>query len=307
MRRELAGGDLPRELAQRILDTAGGNPLYIQELVRMLVEEGVVVRRDGAWEATADIRELAMPATIQALLAARLDQLDDGDRDAAQRAAVVGQVFSRAAVERAVRRAGPPDPREALANLGRKQFIAPEVSALAAGDAFRFSHVLVRDAAYAGLVKRMRAELHERYATWLESARSGSAMEHDEILGYHFEQAAAVPARAGRRPRCGTRRRAGVRTTRRGRAPSARVRRHPGRCQPAQPCRRRPGGEPSTTARHPSRSHSGVDRIGRIEQADAGVDEILAQPSGEPRRGMERECRWPRRRGVPTSTLRCRV
>ncbi len=147
-------------------------------------------RRDGAWRVTADVRELAMPATIHGLLAARLDQLDNGDRDAAQRAAVIGHVFSAAAVRELCDEPARPALADALERLERRKLIAQEAGRLAGGDAFRFSHVLVRDAAYAGLVKSKRAELHERYATWLGSARSGSAPEHDEILGYHFEQAA---------------------------------------------------------------------------------------------------------------------
>ena len=276
MRRELAGGDLPGELAQRILETAAGNPLYIQELVRMLVEEGVVVHRDGAWRTTADLRELAMPATIQALLAARLDQLDDGDRDAAQRAAVVGQVFSRAAVGELCDEQARPTLAQALENLGRKQFIAPEASTIVVGDAFRFSHVLVRDAAYAGLVKSTRAELHERYATWLAGARGGSAMEHDEIIGYHFEQAAlyrrelgdvldaeSAAAQASARLAAAARRAlvsgdtpAGANLL--GRAADILTENHP----------QRPGIRLEAIP--------ALTELGEIEQADAGLDEILA-------------------------------
>ena len=182
----------------------------------------------------------------------------------------------------------PPDPRAGAGEPRAQAVHRPEASTIAAGDAFRFSHVLVRDAAYAGLVKSTRAELHERYATWLESARSGSAMEHDEIIGYHFEQAAlyrrelgdvldAERAAAQASARLAA---AGRRALASGDTPAG--------ANLLEPRRRHPDGEPPAAARYPSRSHSGVDRIGRIEQADAGLDEILARAGREPRRGTER-------------------
>ena len=138
-----------------------------------------------------------MPPTIQALLAARLDQLDAAERDVAQRASVVGQVFWS-------RRGASSAPESARHGVGsrlhalvRKELIVPEASALAAEDAFRFGHILIRDAAYAGLAKRTRAELHERFASWLEATRGGRAAEYEEILGYHLEQAAVYRRELG--------------------------------------------------------------------------------------------------------------
>ena len=225
MRLQLGGGDLPRDLAKRILETAAGNPLFIQELVRMLVEDGVVVQRDGAWRVTADVRELAMPATIHGLLAARLDQLDNGDRDAAQRAAVIGHVFSAAAVRELCDEPARPALADALERLERRKLIAQEAGRLAGGDAFRFSHVLVRDAAYAGLVKSKRAELHERLRDVARerAQRKRTGARRDPRLP--LRAGCPVPARARRRPRRRAGRRAGVGTTRRGRAPGACLRR----------------------------------------------------------------------------------
>ena len=277
MRFQLGGGDLPRDLATRILETAAGNPLFIQELVRMLVDEGVVVRRDGAWRTTTDVHELAMPATIQALLAARLDQLDDGERDIAQRAAVVGEVFSRTAVRELCDEPARLALADALGSLARKQFITPEVSTLTAGDAFRFRHVLVRDAAYAGLVKSMRAELHERCARWLEDARSGSALEHDEVLGYHFEQAAVYRRELGdildaervAAPASARLAAAGRRALASGDVPAA-----------ANLLSRAADVLPPE---HPQRAGIRLEAIpalveaGRIDRADAGIDDILAR------------------------------
>jgi class 3 adenylate cyclase len=188
---QLGTAPLAPDLAERILRTSEGNPLFVQELVRMLIDDGLIVRRNGRWEAAAEVRELSMPATIQALLTARLDQLEAGEREVAQRAAVVGHVFSWGAVRELCAEPARHDLGSRLHMLVRKRLIVPEASTLAAEDAFRFGHVLVRDAAYAGLAKRTRAELHERYATWLEGARHDRVTEHEEILGYHLEQAAS--------------------------------------------------------------------------------------------------------------------
>ncbi len=95
---ELDAAPLPPALREDILATSEGNPLFVQELVRMLIEDGAITRADGGWRVAGDVHGLAMPATIQALLAARLDQLGVSERDVAQRASVVGHVFSRGAV-----------------------------------------------------------------------------------------------------------------------------------------------------------------------------------------------------------------
>jgi class 3 adenylate cyclase len=190
MLRQLDSMPLPDSLHERVLEVAGGNPLFVQELVRMLVDDGLIVRRDGVWETTSDVHELAMPPTVQAVLATRLDQLEPAERDVAQRASVVGQVFWAGAVRDLSAEAERARVRPGLHALVRQQVIVPEVSTFAAEDAFRFAHVLVRDAAYASLAKQARAELHERSARWLERARGGAASDQDEILGYHLEQAA---------------------------------------------------------------------------------------------------------------------
>src|SRR4051794_20377104 len=187
---QLGAAPMPAALKASVLAAAEGNPLFVQELVRMLIDDGLLVQRGARWEATRDISGLAMPPTINALLAARLDQLEPGERDVAQRAAVVGQVFWSGAVRDLCAQPTRAGLGGRLHTLVRKELIVPEASKLAAEDAFRFGHILVRDAAYAGLSKRTRAELHERFADWLETARSSRVSEHEEILGYHLEQAA---------------------------------------------------------------------------------------------------------------------
>jgi class 3 adenylate cyclase/tetratricopeptide (TPR) repeat protein len=187
---QLGAAPMPEALKESVLAAAEGNPLFVQELVRMLIDDGLIVRRQGAWEATAEVAGLAMPPTIQALLAARLDQLEAGERDVAQRASVVGHVFWSGAVRDLCAQPTRAGLGGRLHTLVRKELIVPETSSLAAEDAFRFGHILVRDAAYAGLPKRTRAELHEQFADWLTATRTSRVTEHEEILGYHLEQAA---------------------------------------------------------------------------------------------------------------------
>ena len=180
---------LPAQIRDLIVEAAEGNPLFVEEMLRKLIDDGVLRRDDGAWVATADLSRLSAPGTIQALITARLDRLQDEERAVIQRAAVVGQVFFWGAVTEL----SPEHARSAvgtnLQTLQRKELIRPEASSFAGQDAFRFSHLLVRDAAYESMPKRSRADLHERFASWLESVAGHRVAEYEEIVGYHLEQA----------------------------------------------------------------------------------------------------------------------
>ncbi|MDP9284713.1 MAG: AAA family ATPase, partial [Actinomycetota bacterium] len=159
-------------LRLRIRGAAEGNPLFVEEMVAMLHES------PGG--------DVAVPPTIQALLAARLDQLDPPDRDVLQCGSVEGRVFHRGAVQ-----ALAPDESQVttrLTALVRKELVRPDKPQLPGEDAFRFRHLLIRDAAYNALPKATRAELHERFADWL-GEHGSTLVELDEILGYHLEQA----------------------------------------------------------------------------------------------------------------------
>ncbi len=165
--------DLPAEARGRILAAADGNPLFLEEMVSMIVESGA-------------LEEIVVPATIHALLQARLDGLGSEERDVIGRGAVEGQVFHRAVVEE-LADTGRDDVPAHLLSLVRKDVIRPERPTFADDDAFRFRHLLIRDAAYDALPKETRAQLHERFATWLD--QHASLVEQDEIVGYHLEQA----------------------------------------------------------------------------------------------------------------------
>jgi class 3 adenylate cyclase len=178
---------LPAAIAGRVLATSEGNPLFVGELVRMLVHDGVLKREGNRWTAGVEPAALEMPPTIQALLAARIERLRPEERSVLERAAVVGRHFSRTAVAQLL----PPEISDLdarLESLRRSQLIEPDTGWLLGEPVLRFHHVLIRDAAYRRLLKHTRAELHGRFADWLES-RAPDAVEHDETIGWHLEQA----------------------------------------------------------------------------------------------------------------------
>jgi class 3 adenylate cyclase/tetratricopeptide (TPR) repeat protein len=176
---ELIPERIPDELREKIARAAGGNPLFVGEMVAIADEaEGEVV----------------VPPTLQALLAARLDQLEAADRSVLERGAIEGEIFHRSAVQALAPRETQVTPR--LASLVRKQLLRPDKTQLSGEDAFRFRHLLIRDVAYEGLTKAVRAELHERFAAWLEQ-HGADLVELDEIVGYHLEQACRYRAELG--------------------------------------------------------------------------------------------------------------
>ena len=173
----LVESDLSDQVRRRITASAEGNPLFVEQMLALLAQKGGNGNGD-----------VVVPPTIQALLATRLEQLPSGERVAAERASVIGKEFWRTAL---IEIGGE---IAALPGLVRKELIRPYRSALfPVEDAFRFRHQLIRDAAYDGMPKELRSELHERFGRWLETNRS----EYEEIVGYHFEQAFRLKEQLG--------------------------------------------------------------------------------------------------------------
>ncbi|HET8751772.1 MAG TPA: AAA family ATPase [Gaiellaceae bacterium] len=176
----LVGPAVADEVRQAIVRASGGNPLFLTEMLAL--------REAGG-------SEVEVPPTLRALLAARLDQLDGSERLILERGAVEGELFHRGTVQ-----ALAPDETELtprLASLVRRDLVRPDRPQLPREDAYRFRHLLIRDAAYDALPKATRADLHRRFAEWLEERGQG-LVELDEILGYHLEQAARYLAELGR-------------------------------------------------------------------------------------------------------------
>jgi class 3 adenylate cyclase/tetratricopeptide (TPR) repeat protein len=181
----------------RITEAAEGNPLFVEEMLRKLIDDGHLERDDGHWAARGDLSRVSVPGTINALLSARLDQLEAEERVVIQRASVVGKVFWWGAVTELSPEDDRPRVGSHLQTLLRKELVRPDRSGFAGEDAFRFSHILVRDAAYESMPKRARADLHERFASWLERKAGDRVVEFEEIVGYHLEHAYRYRAELG--------------------------------------------------------------------------------------------------------------
>jgi class 3 adenylate cyclase len=187
---ELLGrAELPVALSERILETAEGNPLFLGEMLRMLVDEGALRREQDRWVAVGDLADVEVPPTIQALLAARIGRLHSEERSVVERASVIGKQFFRGAVAELVAPAVRADIDGHLEALRRKDMVEPEGTYWIDEPVYRFHHVLIRDAAYRSLLKEARAELHERFADWLESKAGKLVGEHEEVIAFHLEQA----------------------------------------------------------------------------------------------------------------------
>jgi class 3 adenylate cyclase/tetratricopeptide (TPR) repeat protein len=187
---------LPEEVARPIAKAADGNPLFLEELLAALVEEGRLRRQDGRWAAT-DLTDLGIPPSIQALLTARLDRLEAAERAVLERAAVAGQVFDQSVVVEL----SPPSVRHQvpglLQALVRRELLRPAPARLAGGQGYQFRHLLLRDATYDSIPKQARADLHELFAVWGERTAGPRLPEIEEIVGYHLERAFRYRAELG--------------------------------------------------------------------------------------------------------------
>lgn len=180
----LPDANLSAETRRRMLEVAGGNPLFLEQLVAAAAETGELP--DG------------IPASVNALIAARLDQLAPEERRALELASVIGKVFSGQAVRDLSGPAGDGELDAALGQLVRKDLIRPSRLDMPGSDGYRFRHILIRDVAYQRVAKQSRAELHERFADWIEARAEAPSSEHADIAGYHLEQALVMRRELGR-------------------------------------------------------------------------------------------------------------
>ncbi|HUS14082.1 MAG TPA: adenylate/guanylate cyclase domain-containing protein, partial [Chloroflexia bacterium] len=182
--------DLPERVRRLILDKAEGNPFFVEEVIRSLLDANLVVQRDGRWHATREIDQLAVPDTLAGVITARLDRLDDAAKRAAQTAAVVGREFRYAVLEHVYDR--PAGLSTAVADLQRRQIVREQVRL--PQRIYLFKHVLTQETAYASLLLSRRRELHGRVAGYLED----SAPERVTEIARHWlaarEEARALPA-----------------------------------------------------------------------------------------------------------------
>jgi class 3 adenylate cyclase/tetratricopeptide (TPR) repeat protein len=173
---------LPARLRAQIIERSAGTPLFCEEFIRMLIDEGQLVRDGTRWRAVTSGGTIRVPESVQAVLAARLDGLPESERTLLQAASVVGERFGVAQVRELLSGS---DPEVGLESLRRKSLVS---GGDAPGEEMRFSHLLVRDAAYASLPKSQRAALHDRFGSVLET-EAADPHQVTEILAHHAERA----------------------------------------------------------------------------------------------------------------------
>jgi len=182
--------DLSEEVIQTILRRAEGNPFYIEEFVRLLIEKGLLQLREGRWRATQLITldTLDIPTTLRGLMMTRVDQLPESMRDLLRSAAVIGLQFSVPVLEEVQRRLQSPvhvkPLLEHLVGLGvlERRFEAGE-------DVYAFRHILTQETLYASLLRLQRPRLHQTVAESIESLYAQSLDRYVEVLAYHYDQA----------------------------------------------------------------------------------------------------------------------
>jgi class 3 adenylate cyclase/tetratricopeptide (TPR) repeat protein len=181
--------DLPLSVHDRILTRAEGNPFFLEEIIRHLIDEGHVERDGDRWRARSEIDRVQIPDTVQAVLAARIDLLDAATKRVLQGAAVVGRIFWPGPVA-ALAGASPEEVEDALRLLEDREMVVSRLtSSLGNEPEFAFKHVLTRDVAYAGLPLRDRGGSHAVVAGWIEQTAGDRRRDFVELLAYHYEQA----------------------------------------------------------------------------------------------------------------------
>jgi class 3 adenylate cyclase/tetratricopeptide (TPR) repeat protein len=181
----LAQHDIPEMLTAKLLEKAEGNPLYVEETIRMLLEEGA----DGGDR---------IPDTLQALIGARIDRLPAGEKILLQRGAVMGRTFFAGAVDHLSAEYDADELDDMLDDLLLRDLVTREERSTISGEtAYRFKHVLIREVAYGGLSKSSRAEYHTRFAEWL---REKADKELLEIRAYHLDHACTLYAELDGQP-----------------------------------------------------------------------------------------------------------
>ncbi len=189
--------DLPPSVHATILERAEGNPFYIEEIVRRLIDEGAVVQTGERWLATETVATIEIPDTVQGVLAARIDLLDPEDKRVVQAAAVVGRAFWPGPVAE-LTGLEPSAILEHLRHAEDRELVRSKFgSSIAGQQEYLFKHILTRDVAYSSLPRRDRALAHRKVADWLQRSASERASEFAELLAYHLGTAARLAAETG--------------------------------------------------------------------------------------------------------------
>ncbi|MGE5225527.1 MAG: ATP-binding protein [Planctomycetaceae bacterium] len=183
---DLLPGAVSPELARTIAERSEGNPLYVEEIVRKLIDDGVLrATAASRWEVAKPVDDVELPRSIQALIAARIDALPDDEKTLLQDASVVGRVFWAGALATLAGR-GPGEIRDALGRLRVKELVVPiDPPSFSDELEFTFRHALIRDGAYDSLPKSLRADKHVQVATWAEQRAGDRAEENPALIATH--------------------------------------------------------------------------------------------------------------------------
>jgi hypothetical protein len=182
----LEGSALPETLRRDLVATADGNPLFLEEIIRRLIDGGMLVRQGSGWRVAGTL-PTALPDTVLAVLGARIDALPPSQKRALQEAAVIGRVFWEAPVRRATADA---EVTSSLLALEAKGLVSVHPTSGIAGELeFIFKHALVRDVAYASLPRIRRARAHAEAAHWLEQIAGDRSEEQAELIAHHYRTA----------------------------------------------------------------------------------------------------------------------
>ena len=184
----LAIDDLAEQVRSDVITRAEGNPLYVEEFLRMLMESGRIQKRGARWVADASIATVEVPPTLHGLIAARLDRVEPEVKALLQRASLAGRLFSTDALT-ALGDGTAPEPSLLRDAIRRDLLVEADERALGSGRVFRFKHVLIRDVAYGSVPKSDRSRLHDRYGRWLEESLGDRRHEIADIVAFHAEQA----------------------------------------------------------------------------------------------------------------------
>src|SRR4029077_12864525 len=182
----LEGSALPDTLRRALLERDDGSPLFLEEVLRRLIDGGMLVRRGTGWQVAGTL-PTALPDTVLAVLGARIDALPPAQKRALQEAAVIGRVFWEAPVRQAT---ADPDVTSSLLALEAKGLVSVHPTSGIAGELeFIFKHALVRDVAYASLPRIRRARAHAEVARWLEQIAGDRLEEQAELIAHHYRTA----------------------------------------------------------------------------------------------------------------------
>jgi tetratricopeptide (TPR) repeat protein len=193
MIRQILGGELDGEVGRAIHEATEGHPLFIRELLSMLRDDGALVKKDGRWVAVSGVTSLPIPPTVRAVLEARMDRSSVSQRRVLEVASVVGRDFTLADL---LAFGEAEDLPRILDELIERDLVVGGGGSRTSR-AYRFRHILLRDAAYGGMAKELRARVHESFASALEAREEERIAGYDEIVGYHLESAHAYQVELG--------------------------------------------------------------------------------------------------------------